>query len=93
MELSFDWDPNKARDNIRKHGIAFGEAVTVFRDPFSLFILDLAHSTDEERLLILGFSERQRLLVVVHTDREDTICLISARLATANERRNYENQL
>ena len=90
MELRFDWNPAKALDNITKHGISFGEAATVFRDPFSSFIPDTVHSIAEQRFLVLGLSERQRLLVVVHTEREDTIRIISARLATVNEKRNYE---
>ncbi len=92
MELHFDWDSNKAKDNIGKHAVSFGEAATVFHDPLSVFIPDTVHSNNEERFLLLGLSERGRLLVVSHTDREEIIRIISARLATANERKTYEEE-
>lgn len=91
MELRFEWDASKARDNISKHeGVIFEEAATVFEDPFSLTIPDPQHSEHEDRFVLLGLSERQRLLVVVHTERSDTIRIISARLATRYERSKYE---
>lgn len=91
MELRFEWDASKARDNIAKHGgVTFEEAATVFEDPFSLTIPDPQHSEHEDRFVLLGLSERQRLLVVVHTERSDTIRIISARLATRYERSKYE---
>ena len=93
MELNFDWDSIKSKENIGKHGVSFGEAATVFHDPLSVFIPDTVHSDNEERLLLLGLSEHRRLLVVSHTERENIIRLISARLATGNEKRNYEEEL
>ena len=90
MEIQFEWDPVKAKANIIKHGVTFGEAATAFRDPFSSLIPDTVHSATEERFLLLGLSERRRLLVVVHVDRGEIVRIISARLATANEKRNYE---
>ncbi len=90
MKVTVEWDPNKARINQRKHGVTFEEASTVFTDPLSLTIPDPLHSEIEERFIIIGQSMRQRLLVVVHTDRKDTIRIISARVANAHERKTYE---
>jgi uncharacterized DUF497 family protein len=90
VELRFDWDDAKSRINQGKHGVSFAEAATVFGDPLSVLIPDVFHSEDEERFTLLGQSQRQRLLVVVHTEREGVIRLISARLATAKEKRDYE---
>jgi hypothetical protein len=86
------WDPAKARRNRAKHGIDFGEAATVFRDPLLLVIPDLAHSHEEERWIALGKSVRQILLVVVHTEDERTIRIVSARKAEPRERRHYERE-
>ncbi len=90
MKSGFEWDEEKARQNLQKHRVSFEEATTVFSDPFSLTIDDPLHSTKEERFVILGYSEVQRLLVVVHTDRGDNIRIISARPATQHERQLYE---
>jgi len=90
MPIKFDWDPRKARRNLRKHGIDFDEASTVFADTLSLTIPDPDPSEDEERWVTMGLSNRQRLLVVVHTEEEETIRIISARTADRLERRKYE---
>jgi len=90
VELRFEWDDAKSQTNQGKHGISFAEAATVFGDPLSVLIPDPLHSDNEARFTLLGQSQRQRLLVVVHTERNGSIRLISARLATARERRNYE---
>ena len=90
MPLQFEWDDNKAKSNAAKHGVSFEEASTVFGDPLSLTISDPAHSQAEDRFILLGRSHKQRLLVVVHTDRGDNIRLISARRASKHERKNYE---
>jgi uncharacterized protein len=92
MALVFQWDPTKSRGNARKHRVTFEEAATVFGDPLSLTIPDPAHSAGEERFLILGVSNEGRLLVVAHTERGDVIRIISARLATARERRDHEEE-
>ncbi len=92
MSLKFTWDKNKAEFNIRKHGITFEEATTVFTDPLSLTIDDPLHSFDEERAVIIGQSFRDRLLVVVHTDMGDTVRIISARPAIKKERNDYESK-
>lgn len=90
MNDLFEWSQEKAEINLAKHGVSFEEAETVFSDPLSLTIHDFLHSKEENRFIITGFSERQRQLVVVHTDRNDKIRIISARLATPSERRKYE---
>jgi len=89
---SIVWDPMKALFNKEKHGVEFEEAATVFRDPLLLVQPDLEHSQDEERWIALGKSARELLLVVVHTENERTIRLISARRAEPRERRRYEQQ-
>lgn len=90
MTDDFEWEPEKAQLNLKKHGVSFDEAATVFFDPLSLTVPDPIHSNTEDRFVIVGHSLLQRLLVVVHTDRGDKIRIISARAATATERRNYE---
>ena len=90
MSLAFEWDADKARQNIKKHGVSFEEASTVFADPLALTIYDPLHSEEEDRFVALGESERRRLLVVCFTDREDKIRIISARVATRKERKDYE---
>ncbi|MBD0363193.1 MAG: BrnT family toxin [Coleofasciculus sp. C3-bin4] len=93
MELNFEWDEEKARTNLKKHGVSFAEATTVFGDSFAVTIDDPLHSIDEERFVTIGYSEAQRLLVVVHTDRGDNIRIISARTATRRERQTYEQDV
>ena len=91
-EVEFIWDEKKNAANIKKHGIDFQEAATVFFDDYAILFDDPDHSQDEERFLILGFSYRLRLLIVCHCYRknEKVIRLISARKATNNERKWYE---
>lgn len=92
MDDLFEWDREKAETNLKKHGVSFGEAATVFFDPLSLTIPDPRHSDDETRFIITGFSDKQRQLVVIHTDRDDKIRIISARPATPSERKKYEQE-
>jgi hypothetical protein len=89
--MEFEWDPDKAAANVKKHGVDFSEAMTVFGDPLEVTITDPDHSDDESRLLSLGVSSRGRLLVVAYTEREGRTRLINAREATAHERRQYES--
>lgn len=84
------WDPEKARSNLRKHGVTLEEAVLVFRDVLSVTISDPLHSAEEGRFVTIGRSDRDRTLVVVHSEVGETIRVISARLATRRERREYE---
>ena len=90
MSLGFEWDVNKARSNLAKHGVPFEEAATVFGDPLSLTIPDPAHSRVENRFIIIGQSHQRELLVVVHTERGDNVRVISARRANKRERKAYE---
>ncbi len=91
-EIRFEWDPNKARANLRKHSIAFSEASTAFFDEYALVVADPEHSRDEERFVLLGLSVTARLLVVIHCLRsdEEVIRIISARRASPSESRQYE---
>lgn len=89
---SFEWNPKKAETNFKKHAVSFEEAASVFFDPLSLTVPDPLHSGEENRFIITGLSDRQRQLVVVHTDRGDKIRIISARLTTPPERRKYEQE-
>ena len=92
MGITFTWDPNKATQNSRKHGVSFEEASTVFGDPLSITVNDPNHSVDEQRFVTVGTSYRLRTVVVVHADESDRIRLISARPATKRERRAYEEK-
>jgi uncharacterized DUF497 family protein len=88
--MRFEWDPDKARRNHRKHGVTFDEASTAFADPLSLTIDDPDHSFGEQRLLLLGQTADGRLVVVAHVADDATVRIISARLAERHERRTYE---
>ena len=90
MSLVFEWDPRKARANLRKHGVTFDEACSAFEDILSVTIPDPLHSREEGRFVLIGHSHRGRLLVVVHTDRGNRIRIISARPATKKERGYHE---
>jgi uncharacterized DUF497 family protein len=92
MNDLFEWNQEKAEANRKKHGVSFEEATSVFFDSLSLTVSDPLHSEEENRFVITGFSDQQRQLVIVHTDRGDKIRIISARLATPNERRKYEQK-
>lgn len=92
MSLQFTWDPQKAAANLRKHGVGFPEAATAFADPLSLTVPDPDHSVGEERFVLIGQSERRRLVVVAHVARGNLIRIISARLATRRERKTYEEE-
>ena len=90
--MQFEWDPNKAKSNIKKHGVSFDEAVTVFYDPFSATFYDPDHSVKEHRFITVGYSSKPRLLVVLHTERGKNTRIISARTATNHERKKHEKQ-
>jgi len=90
--MDFEWDREKATNNLEKHGVSFEEAATAFGDPLSSTILDPDSSDDEERYVLIGQAFSGRLVVVVHTDRRESARLISARLATRSERRSYEQE-
>ncbi len=94
MQLHFEWDPKKARSNLRKHKISFAEATAVFRDPLAMTMPD-EDSEDEERWVAMGQVQNRRLVVVIHTWREEDsdaihVRIISAREADAQETSDYE---
>jgi uncharacterized DUF497 family protein len=93
-DIRFEWDPAKARENQRKHGVSFDEAKTVFADERAILLNDLDHSAGEERFALLGLSAPLRIQVVAHCYRESesVIRLISARKATRSERAQYDAQ-
>ena len=90
--MEFEWDPQKAEENLRSHGVAFTEAQTVFGDPFEATIPDPDHSDGELRFLSLGRSDADRLLVVSYTERGSRVRIISARESAPRERRDYESE-
>ena len=91
MDMEFEWDQEKERDNILKHGVSFHDGATVFGDSLSWTFPDPDHSIREERFLTIGISYHGKTLVVSHTDRGIKTRIISVRTATPRERRNYEN--
>lgn len=93
MEVNFVWDWTKEGSNIRKHGVSFREAATVFDDDQGITIFDPDHSEMEDRFILFGSSDMKRLLLVVHTDRHKTIRIISARELTRRERSDYEKEI
>jgi len=90
MILIFEWNEEKATANAAKHGVAFTEAATIFRDEQTITIPDLKHSKEEPRFVTIGISQTERLLVVIHTERGNNLRIISARPASSKERKQYE---
>ena len=90
--IKFEWDLTKAESNIRKHGVSFEEAQSVFYDEFAVQFFDEESSDSEDRFLLLGFSDEARLLIVCHCERNhgNTIRIISARKATKTESQHYQ---
>lgn len=88
--MESEWDRSKAGANLRKHGVSFEEAKTVFDNPLAVIFDDEAHSVNERREIIIGHSQRNRLLLIAFTERSNSIRIISARLATRKEREDYE---
>jgi uncharacterized protein len=89
--MQFEWNPDKANSNLKKHGVSFNEASTVFNDPLSVTFPDPDRFYGDERYVIIGLSSVNRILIVPHTDRADRIRIISARQATRKEQRFYED--
>jgi uncharacterized protein len=90
MKQNFEWDEEKAKANLKKHRVGFDEATTVFLDPFSITIFDPDHSENEQRYIDIGSSGKNRVLVVVYTERGTNIRIISCRKATSLERKLYK---
>lgn len=88
--MAFEWDELKAAANLKKHGISFEEAKTVFDNTLAVIFDDEAHSESEQREIIIGHSRKNRLLLIAFTERPSAIRIISARLATRTEREDYE---
>jgi len=89
--MKFEWDPQKAESNLRKHDVSFEEAMTVFNDTLALIFDDMAHSQREHREIIIGTSALSRIILVCFVERiQDTIRIFSARRATKNEIKDYE---
>jgi uncharacterized DUF497 family protein len=94
MSLVFEWSPRKAQSNLRKHGISFAEAISVFGNPLARIFPDEEHSADETREIIIGHSSAKRLLLVCFAESEpDRVRIISARRATKEERHDYEEHI
>jgi uncharacterized DUF497 family protein len=89
--VEFEWDPAKAAGNLKKHGVGFAEAMTVFADPLEVTIRDPDHSEGETRCLSIGSSDEGRLVVVAYTERDGKIRIINAREAAPKEHRAYES--
>ena len=90
MKLAFEWDEAKARENLKKHKVGFDEGKTIFNDPFLLTFPDIDTAGAEERYVNIGLSIRDRVLVLIHTERQGRIRIISCRKASPRERRHYE---
>lgn len=88
--MDFEWDKSKAAANLAKHGVSFEEAKTIFNDPLYVDFYDPDHSDDEDRYLLVGRSNQDRLLIASYTERDNSIRLISARVVTRSEREAYE---
>jgi uncharacterized DUF497 family protein len=89
----YEWNLTKAKTNVRKHGVSFEEAASVFLDPLAITYPDPDHSDDEIREITVGHSARQRVIFVYHTQRRDRIRIIGARKATPTERKQYEESI
>ncbi len=90
--MRFEWDPQKARVNISKHEVSCEEASTVFRDPLTRTFDDPDHSIEEQRFIVIGYSNKNRLLFVSHTDDGKIVRIISAREVTESERKYHEEK-
>jgi uncharacterized DUF497 family protein len=90
MAAQFEWDPKKAKANLSKHDISFEEASTIFDDPMFITFLDNEHSIDEERYITIELSSKARLLMIAHAERNNRMRIISARKATKNEEKYYQ---
>jgi uncharacterized DUF497 family protein len=92
MAITFEWNEEKSKRNVRKHGVTFEEAKTVFNDPFAITIDDPDHSDEEERYLDIGLSSKGKVLLVWYTELEENIRIIGCRRATPSERKTYEER-
>jgi len=93
MGIDFEWDSTKAEENLKRHGVTFEEALTVFANPLARIFDDPDHSTDESREIVVGHSQKHRLLLVSFTQRSAKVRIISARKMTKRERADYEQSI
>jgi uncharacterized DUF497 family protein len=91
--MEFEWDPHKADTNLKKHGVSFTEAGTIFGDEMAITVHDPDHSSEEDRYITIGWSNHRRLILVSHTDRGEKVRIISARELTKAERKAYEETI
>ena len=91
--MIYEWDPKKAKANLRKHGVSFEEALTAFADPLARIFDDEDHSVEEQREIIVGYSAKERLLVVCFTAQGESVRIFSARKATRREKKEYEENI
>ena len=91
MSMQFEWNPEKAKTNLAKHQVDFEEASKVFNDPMFITFLDEEHSKGEDRYITIGLSDKNRLLLVAHTERKGKIRIISARKVSKNEEKFYQS--
>ena len=91
--IEFEWDLNKAKTNLQKHHVAFGEAATIFSNRLSITIYDPDYSDQEDRYITIGVSTSGRFLMVAHMDRDDRTRIISSRELTRKERKEYEKEI
>jgi len=89
----YEWDPKKAKANLRKHGVSFEEALTAFADPLARIFDDEDHSVEEQREIIVGYSVKERLLIVCFTAQGESVRMFSARKATRREKKEYEENI
>jgi len=90
--IEFEWDPSKAKENLRKHGVSFDEGAAIFQDPLGITIYDPDHSIQENRYITIGSTLTGRVIMVGHTDRYGRTRIINAREITRKERKAYENE-
>ena len=93
MSLQFEWDPKKAKANLKKHEISFEDAMTVFADPLARIFDDAEHSGEERREIIIGTTPRRDMILVSFTAIEDRVRILSARKVTRRERKDYEENV
>ena len=91
--MIYEWDPKKAKANLRKHGVSFEEALTAFADPLARIFDDEDHSVEEQREIIVGYSVKERLLIVCFTAQGESVRMFSARKATRREKKEYEENI
>ena len=91
--MIYEWDPKKAKANLLKHGVSFEEALTAFADPLARIFVDEDHSVEEQRKIIIGYSAKERILIVCFTAQRESVRIFSVRKATRREKKEYEENI